>query len=158
MLRLQYRWEEAVVEFETALGLNRSLVWAFDYLAGCKLLTGSIEEVIPLEEQAIRISPRDPYIGWRYSAIGTVHLLQSRTDAAIVWLEKACIAIPASPVFRSRLASAYARAPHQEPVSLFDRSAVSPSRPGIDQGAARSRGQDWPERSAGHRRRRAKRS
>ena len=108
LLRLQYRWEEAVVEFETALGLNRSLVWAFDYLAGCKLLTGSIEEVIPLEEQAIRISPRDPYIGWRYSAIGTVHLLQSRTDAAIVWLEKACNAIPASPVFRSRLASAYA--------------------------------------------------
>jgi len=72
------------------------------------LLTGSIEEVIPLEEQAIRVSPRDPYIGWRYSAIGTVHLLQSRTDAAIVWLEKACNAIPASPVFRSRLASAYA--------------------------------------------------
>jgi adenylate cyclase len=108
LLRLQYRWEEAVVEFETALALNRNLVWAFDYLAGCKLLTGSLEEVIPLEEQAIRISPRDPYIGWRYSAIGTVHLLQSRTDSAIVWLEKASNAIPASPVFRSRLASAYA--------------------------------------------------
>jgi len=26
----------------------------------------------------------------------------------------------------------------------------------IDEGAARSRGQDWPERSAGHRRRRAR--
>ena len=108
VLRAQERWAEAVLEFETALGLNRNLVWALDYLAGCKLLTGSIEEVIPLEEQAIRLSPRDPDIGWRYSAIGTVHLLQSRTDAAIVWLEKARNAIPASSNFRSRLASAYA--------------------------------------------------
>jgi tetratricopeptide (TPR) repeat protein len=84
------------------------LIWALDYLAGCKLLTGSIEAVIPLAEQAIRLSPRDPDIGWRYSAIGTVHLLQSRTDEAIVWLEKARNAIPASSIFRSRLASAYA--------------------------------------------------
>jgi predicted Zn-dependent protease len=64
--------------------------------------------VIPLEEQAIRLSPREPRIGWWYYAIGTVHLLQSRTDEAIVWLEKARSAIPAAPVFRSHLASAYA--------------------------------------------------
>jgi predicted Zn-dependent protease len=37
-----------------------------------------------------------------------VHLLQSRTDEAIVWLEKARSAIPAYPFVRSRLASAYA--------------------------------------------------
>jgi len=34
--------------------------------------------------------------------------LQSRTDEAIVWLEKARSAIPANPFVRSRLASAYA--------------------------------------------------
>jgi predicted Zn-dependent protease len=37
-----------------------------------------------------------------------VHLLQSRTDEAIVWLEKARSAIPSYPLVRSRLASAYA--------------------------------------------------
>jgi hypothetical protein len=37
-----------------------------------------------------------------------VHLLQSRTDEAIVWLEKARSAVPAAPNIRSRLASAYA--------------------------------------------------
>src|SRR5437763_15289400 len=67
-----------------------------------------IEQVIPLEEQAIRLSPRDPCIGWWYLLIGTVHLLQSRTDEAIVWLEKARSALPSVPVFHSRLASAYA--------------------------------------------------
>src|SRR2546421_6919432 len=63
---------------------------------------------MPLEEQAIRLSPRDPGIGWWYLLIGTVHLLQSRTDEAIVWLEKARSALPGVPVFHSRLASAYA--------------------------------------------------
>ncbi len=40
-------------------------------------------------EQAIRLSPRDPYLGILYLRIGITHLLQSRTDEAIVWLEKA---------------------------------------------------------------------
>ena len=37
-----------------------------------------------------------------------MHLLQSRTDEAIVWLEKARSALPGIPFHRSRLASAYA--------------------------------------------------
>jgi Flp pilus assembly protein TadD len=36
-----------------------------------------------------------------------VHLLQSRTDEAIIWLEKARNAAPAHPSFRANLASAY---------------------------------------------------
>jgi predicted Zn-dependent protease len=36
-----------------------------------------------------------------------VHLLQSRTDDAIVWLERARSANPAHPVVRSTLAAAY---------------------------------------------------
>jgi hypothetical protein len=42
-----------------------------------------------LWEQAIRLSPRDPLIGYMYMRIGTAHLLQSRIDEAIVWFEKA---------------------------------------------------------------------
>ena len=64
--------------------------------------------MIPLAEQAIRLSPRDPGIGGRYHLIGTVHLLQSHTDEAIVWFEKARSVMPARPFPRSRLASAYA--------------------------------------------------
>src|SRR6266849_9252938 len=71
-------------------------------------MTGSIEELIPAQERAIRLSPRDPQIGLFYSRIGYVHLLQSRTDEAIVWCEKARNANPAAAIFRSFLASAYA--------------------------------------------------
>jgi tetratricopeptide (TPR) repeat protein len=58
-------------------------------LGQCKAFTGSLEEWLPLLERAIRLSPRDPYIGNRYAGMGTAHLLQSHTDEAIRWLEKA---------------------------------------------------------------------
>jgi adenylate cyclase len=108
LLRARGRIEEAIPEYETALALDRNSVGALHGLALCELFTGAIEETIPLEEQAIRLSPRDPVIGNRYGVIGTVHLLQSRTDEAIVWLEKARSAIPGTPVVHAYLASAYA--------------------------------------------------
>jgi adenylate cyclase len=108
VLQAQNRCEEANLEYETALELNRNFVGALWGLAWCKLLTGSIDEVIPLVDQAIRVSPRDPDIGSWYYLIGTVHLLQSRTDEAIVWLEKGCSVQPDIPSHHSRLAAAYA--------------------------------------------------
>jgi adenylate cyclase len=108
VLRAQNRWEEAVLEVEAALALNRNFVGALNELGWCKICTGPLDEVIPLEEQAIRLSPRDPDIRWRYFRIGIVHLLQSRLDEAIVWLGKARNAMPSVPIVRSGLASAYA--------------------------------------------------
>jgi tetratricopeptide (TPR) repeat protein len=104
--RWQGRCDEAVPEFETAIALNPNWLNSLDQLAWCKLLTGSIEEAVPLDEQAIRLSPRDPYIYNYYYTIGLVHLLQSRTDEAIVWFEKAHNVHPGFP--HSSLASAYA--------------------------------------------------
>jgi TolB-like protein/class 3 adenylate cyclase/Tfp pilus assembly protein PilF len=108
VLRAQNRCEEAIPEYETALALNRNMLYALIGLGWCKVDAGSPDEAIPLAEQAIRLSPRDPGIGWWYNQIGTVHLLQSRTDEAIVWLEQARTAIPAIPSHHSRLAAAYA--------------------------------------------------
>ena len=85
VLRAQNRWEEAIPEYETALASNPNLLSASNGLGWCKLFAGSIEEVIPLAEQAIRRSPRDPHIGTRYSTIGNVHLPQSHPDEAILW-------------------------------------------------------------------------
>jgi adenylate cyclase len=76
-------------------------------LAHCKLRTGFLEEVIPLVEQAIRLSPRDPNIALMHFRIGEVHLLQSRTDEAIPWFEKARSGNPEYPFIRAWLASAY---------------------------------------------------
>jgi len=108
LLRGQGRYEEATTEYETALASNRNSAVAFLNIGRCRYLTGSLDEAIPLMEQAVRLSPRDPSIGAWYSSIGTVHLLQSRTDEAIPWLEKARMADPGRPHVHAWLASAYA--------------------------------------------------
>ena len=108
VLRAQDRYDEAIPEYETVIALNRNWANAYSHLGWCKFMTGSIEELIPAQEQAIRLSPHDPQIGLFYSRIGHVHLLQSRTGEAIVWYEKARNATPAHPQFRAFLASAYA--------------------------------------------------
>ena len=107
ILRAQGRFKEAVPEFETVLTIDRNAAWAWFALAHCKLRTGSVEEVIPLVEQAIRLSPRDPNIALMYFRIGEVHLLQSRAEEAISWLQKARGVNPQYSFVRVFLASAY---------------------------------------------------
>jgi TolB-like protein/DNA-binding winged helix-turn-helix (wHTH) protein len=69
VLRAQHLCEDAIREYETAFAINRN-GWGTG-LAWCKLHTGSIEEVIPLMERAIRLSPRDPGVGFLYGTIGS---------------------------------------------------------------------------------------
>jgi len=107
VLRAQQRFEKAISEFETVLALSRNWVHAIAALGHCKFLTGSIEEVIPAQERAIRLSPRDPRIGSYYYWIGQAHLLQSRVDEAIRWFEKARSHNSEHPNPRAYLASAY---------------------------------------------------
>jgi adenylate cyclase len=107
LLRAQRRFKEAIPEFETVLASERNSAWALFALAHCKLQTGAVEEVIPLVERAIRLSPRDPNIALMYFRIGEVHLLRSRADEAIPWLEKARSANPEYSWVRPYLASAY---------------------------------------------------
>jgi TolB-like protein/class 3 adenylate cyclase/Tfp pilus assembly protein PilF len=108
LLYQQRRCEDAIPEFEKVLAVDRNTVGAASNLGFCKFLTGgSAAETIELEERAIRLSPRDPSIASRYYDIGVVHLLQSRIDEAIPWLEKARRSdskFPGPPWF---LASAY---------------------------------------------------
>jgi adenylate cyclase len=86
VLRAQGRFTEAIPEYEKVLALNRNWVNAYAHIGQCKLFTGSIDEAIPLIERAIRLSPRDYMMGYYYQLIGSVHLLRSRVDEAIIWL------------------------------------------------------------------------
>jgi adenylate cyclase len=108
VLRSQHRYQEAISEYETVIALNRNWANAYSHLGWCKFMTGSIEQLITAQEQAVRLSPRDPQIGLFYVRMGHAHLLQSRTGEAIIWYEKARNATPAHPSFRTFLASACA--------------------------------------------------
>jgi adenylate cyclase len=100
--------EQAIPENETVIASNRNWVNVLYTLGMCKLLVGSIEETTPLVEQAIRFSPRDPFIANWYMLIGTVDLLKSRTDEAVRWLEKALSVNPGLAFAHGHLAAAHA--------------------------------------------------
>jgi adenylate cyclase len=108
VLRVQGRLEEAISEYETVLVSNPNWVQALAIVGRCKIFTGPIDEAIPAQERAIRLSPRDPGIGFWYFRVGQAHLFQSRIEEAIPWLEKARRADPGIPFFHAYLASACA--------------------------------------------------
>jgi adenylate cyclase len=108
LLRQQGWLDEAAFEFETVLAFNRNAAGALLQLGVCKAMTGSLDEAIPLAEQAIRLSPHDPGLANGYWFIGSVHLVQSHTGEAVLWLEKARAANPKLAGPRAFLASAYA--------------------------------------------------
>jgi len=108
ILRCQNQFEAAIPEFEIAIALNRNWVGAIAALGLCKFFAGSIDDAIPAQEQAIRLSPRDPRIANWYWGIGMVHLLRSRTNEAILWIEKARGENPGAAGPHAWLASAYA--------------------------------------------------
>ena len=108
LLCAQSQFAEAIPEYEAVLAFNRNSVDALAIIGRCKIYIGMIDEAIPLVEQALRLSPRDRWTGVWCSWIGQAHLLQSRTDEAIRWLEKARSANPAIPYTHLYLASACA--------------------------------------------------
>ena len=58
VLRFQGRCDQAIPEYELAFEFNPNWLNSLDFLAACKMMTGSMETAISLEQQAIRLGPR----------------------------------------------------------------------------------------------------
>jgi TolB-like protein len=108
VLRAQLQYEDAAIEYETAITLDRNLANAYAWLGRCKLAIGSVDEVIPLVEYAIRLSPHDRNLAAWCWQIGAVHLLKARADEAVRWLEKARSAYAGYHYIHASLAAGYA--------------------------------------------------
>jgi len=108
VLRAQSRFEDAAIEYETAIAFDRNLANAYAWLGRSKFLIGSVDEVIPPTEYAIRLSPRDRNLAPWYGQIGAVHLFKARTDEAVAWLEKARSVYAGLDYIHGSLAAGYA--------------------------------------------------
>jgi TolB-like protein len=108
VLRAQLQYEDAAIEYETAIAFDRNLANAYAWLGSCKLYIGSVDEVIPFVEYAIHLSPHDFNLADFYWLIGAVHLLKARTDEAVRWLEKARSAYAGVHHIQASLAAGYA--------------------------------------------------
>jgi TolB-like protein/DNA-binding winged helix-turn-helix (wHTH) protein len=107
LLRARHRCEAAIPEYEIVLAANRNVLAALANIGRCKIYIGLLDDGVALEEQAIRLSPQDPFLGVWYFRIGQARLLQSRVDEAISWLEKAHNENAAYPFVPTWLAAAY---------------------------------------------------
>jgi adenylate cyclase len=108
VLRAQSRFDDAAIEYETAIAFDRNLANAYAWLGRCKLHIGSVDEVSPPTEFAIRLSPRDRNLAPWYWQIGAVHLVKARTDEAVAWFEKARSAHAGVHYIHASLAAGYA--------------------------------------------------
>ena len=108
VLRAEGRCKDAIPEYETSIALDRSRAPLYAHVGWCKFLTGSVDAVVPYFEQAIRLSPHEPGIAVWHGRVGVAKFLQSETDEALVWLEKARSENARIPFVHAYLAAAYA--------------------------------------------------
>jgi TolB-like protein/DNA-binding winged helix-turn-helix (wHTH) protein len=107
LLRARHQCEAAIPEYEAVIATNRNSLTSIANIGRCKIYLGQIDDGIALEQQAVRLSPHDPFLGVWYFRIGQARLLQSRPDEAIRWLVEADRAKPAFLFVHTWLAAAY---------------------------------------------------
>ena len=107
LLRARHDCDAAIPEYEAVLAADRNALSSIGNIGRCKINLGQLDDGVALEERAIRLSPRDPFlVVWNFR-IGQARLLQGRVDEAIGWLEKAHDENPALPFVAVWLAAAY---------------------------------------------------
>jgi adenylate cyclase len=87
--RLQGRWDEAQVEWETAIALDPNNAWIVRQFGETLLYHGKPEAALPYLEKAIRLDPRSPFIFNVYAALARCHLFLGRTEEGIALLRTA---------------------------------------------------------------------
>jgi tetratricopeptide (TPR) repeat protein len=102
----QNRMAEAQAELETAIALDRNDAWAIRTLGQTLNGSGQPEAAIPYFEKAIRLNPREPYVGNAYALLGASHLFLVHTDQAIAFPRRARTEMPRSWWHHFRLAGA----------------------------------------------------
>jgi TolB-like protein/class 3 adenylate cyclase len=86
LLRLEY--DHAIAEFQTSVELNPNLAQAHCALGDALAYAGRLNESTSCFEEAVRLSPRDPY-RWGFLMFGSLaHLFSRRHKSAAEWAEK----------------------------------------------------------------------
>lgn len=108
------RGVQGIAEFERALALDRNLAGAHSLIGQIKLLIGRGEETEDHVQEALRLSPRDP---WVYTSLligGLAKTLLGRPEEAISWLRRSIESNRNYPLSHFTLAAALANLSHAE--------------------------------------------
>jgi tetratricopeptide (TPR) repeat protein len=108
VLRNQGKLEQAVAAFEEAIALDRNFAPAYGSLGDVVGILDRPEDTIHFNEQAIRLSPRDPQLAnWLFD-VAQAHLMLEHYKEALTWALRAHTANPNFPWAALCLAVAYA--------------------------------------------------
>jgi adenylate cyclase len=98
----------ALDAFDRAVQLDPNFARAYAQKGNQLVMVGRPKEAPPLLLKAITLSPRDPYLGGFYWALGRAYFVTKNYDDAINWLRKSVELIPKVWFSRAYLLSAYA--------------------------------------------------
>jgi len=111
------RQDEAIVELEQTLALNPGFTTAYTFLCEANNYQGRPDRGMEYADKAIRLSPRDPLLGWFYSEKAWSLLMMQEDDLAIEWLRRTLKIAPDIPIQHALLASTLALAGRQAEAS-----------------------------------------
>jgi len=79
---------QGIAEFERALALDRNLAGAHALIGQCKLFMGRSEETEAHVQEALRLSPRDPWVYTWLVIVGLAKSVLGRPEEAVYWLRR----------------------------------------------------------------------
>ena len=81
-LNLLHRWDEALGVVDAGLAVNSNFAPLYSTRSTIEISLGNFEQAKSDILQAIRLSPRDPFLGWFYVNLGDAELGFGHFDAA----------------------------------------------------------------------------
>jgi adenylate cyclase len=107
-------FDRSALYSEQNIAIDPSFPYAYASLSRARMAQGRAVEAIPLEEKAIRLGPRDPFVDLWYRDLGYAYLLLGKDTEAVQWIEKAVATNDKVWSYHRDLASAYALTGHSD--------------------------------------------
>jgi TolB-like protein/class 3 adenylate cyclase/Flp pilus assembly protein TadD len=119
------RADQSVAEFERTLALDRNIPGAHALIGQSKIFIGRGEETEAHVQEALRLSPRDPWVYVWLVTAGFAKSLLGRHEEAIAWLRRSIESNRNYPLARFLLASSLARLGRIEEAQLEVRAGLA---------------------------------
>jgi tetratricopeptide (TPR) repeat protein len=104
---LRWRFDEAIVEFDTVIALSPNLPDAYGSRGATKVLMDKPAEAIADLTEAMRISPRDRTLGFWFHCLGQASLMLGRDEEALGHFMHSAVLSPSVPAYQLFLGAAY---------------------------------------------------
>ena len=101
------RYDDAILRFKEAIGLNPNLANAYGGLGQALALAGEYDEAVTQIKNAIRLSPRDPFMVYWFGHLGLAAFNKERYEVSCDWALKAIQVNPKFPGGHRLLAASY---------------------------------------------------